>query len=410
MMPPRYLHTFAPILGSLVGSIGCGGQVAGDAPHPSDAALPDSSASADAAVDSTAPSEAGSCAPGATRCAGKGVETCDSNGHWGAAVLCSQPHPDCSGGGCTCAGAVCSGVCTDLATDGKNCGGCGLSCSTGCTAGECIITLGPGGGPLALTSTRLYWGLYFGGYPPAAIMEAQLDSGAPTTFAAEAGADFIAVDSANLYWTSTNGGTVVQAPLDGGAPLTLATNQFSSASAPIAVDATSVYWAYGSLMKVPIGGGSVTTIAATCGVCGLVVSGAVAYCADDSRTVWSIPVDGGTPTAFATNQARPCIIAVRGGNVYWDNYVDGTVMTEPVGGGTPRTIATGPPMGVGATAIDDANIYFATHVDGGAIVRAPLDGGSPTLIAMLPNIASAAVSDTSVFVTSPGGLVKITPK
>lgn len=408
-------HCRALILVSSFVSVGCGGHVDGEVQHPSDGgpdayATADSSANADAPVDSTSPIEAGACTPGATRCAGKGVETCASGGQWASAIPCTQPQPDCSGGACTCVGAVCSGVCTDLQTDDKNCGGCGLACSTGCRAGECFVTLGPGTGPVAINSTDVYWNQYWGGSPPASIMVAPLDGGAPTTLIAAAAAGDIAVDDSNVYWTVFGGGRVMQAPLDGGAPVTIAVTQVNGANAAIAVDATSVYWAAGPLMKAPIGGGSATTLSATCGSCGLAVSGSAAYCVSN-ETVLSVPVDGGTPTSLATTGGNACIIGVSGGSVYWENPLDGTEMSVPMGGGTPQTLVTGPQLGVNALALDDANLYYALNVDGGVVVKAPLDGGSSATLGALASPGyKAAVGDTSLFVPSNGGVVMITPK
>jgi hypothetical protein len=39
---------------------------------------------------------------------------------------------------------ACGGTCSNLQTDGDNCGGCGLPCPTGCSAGRCVVTLASG--------------------------------------------------------------------------------------------------------------------------------------------------------------------------------------------------------------------------------------------------------------------------
>lgn len=47
----------------------------------------------------------------------------------------------------------------NLQTDNNNCGGCGLSCSTTCTNGECLVTLASnvtGAGAIVLNAIKAY--------------------------------------------------------------------------------------------------------------------------------------------------------------------------------------------------------------------------------------------------------------
>jgi len=138
------------------------------------------------------------CQSGATQCMAGNLQTCGSNGQWGAATSCGTHRActgqagtaqctcnvdpvcnsvgttcsgttavancamdgngcfyqassmacasgtSCSGGKCGCAQGLtpCNGVCVDLQTDPKNCGACGEnSCSTksmGCSKGQCV--------------------------------------------------------------------------------------------------------------------------------------------------------------------------------------------------------------------------------------------------------------------------------
>ena len=55
----------------------------------------------DASTRDAPASDAGSCTPFATRCAGPSLETCSSNGQWGAATTCVAG-ATCMGGACTC--------------------------------------------------------------------------------------------------------------------------------------------------------------------------------------------------------------------------------------------------------------------------------------------------------------------
>lgn len=100
----------------------------------------------------------------------------------------------------------------------------------------------------------------------------------------------IAVDDANVYYTSYGDGTVSKVPRAGGAPTVIAASRFQPAA--IAVDAAFVYWLDeyegGSVLRMPLEGGQVTTIAA--------------------------------------GQSLPHALAMDDKSIYWANYGDGHVM------------------------------------------------------------------------------------
>jgi hypothetical protein len=84
------------------------------------------------------------CSPEDGRCSGMLPEQCNSVGQWVKEPACTQPTPECSGGGCICSGATCSGKCVYPDRDVANCGDCGHQCSTtnasatrACSSGQC---------------------------------------------------------------------------------------------------------------------------------------------------------------------------------------------------------------------------------------------------------------------------------
>lgn len=88
------------------------------------------------------------------------------------------------------------------------------------------------------------------------------------------------------------------------------------------------------------------------------------------------------PATLASSLSQPWGIAVGGGNVYWTNSGDGTVMTAPVVGGvTPTTLATGQstPMSL---ALDGTYVYWVDSA-GGTVMQCALGGcgGSPLALA-----------------------------
>ena len=105
-------------------------------------------------------------------------------------------------------------------------------------AGGTPIVLVPSGAQgIAIDATNLYWTDWTLG-----VLKEPLAGGTPTTIVSVEGSqDALVVDATSVYWTGGNGsGDISKAPLAGGTPTTLAPSQFGSYS--IAVNATSVYW------------------------------------------------------------------------------------------------------------------------------------------------------------------------
>jgi hypothetical protein len=126
---------------------------------------------------------AGSCKPGSHRCGASGtaVETCDADANtWSQTDSCGVGCDTVIGACKACNGGTpdkCTGKCTSLQSDAKNCGACGHDCgalahvapgaSVSCSSGHCVIPT---------TSCGVGYG-HCGGGPP--------DNGCETNIAAE---------------------------------------------------------------------------------------------------------------------------------------------------------------------------------------------------------------------------------
>ena len=84
--------------------------------------------------------------------------------------------------------------------------------------------------------------------------------------------------------------------------------------------------------------------------------------------VYKMPLEGGPPTAIATNLESAFAIAVAGGRVYWANPIGGTLMTASTDGRVQKLLARG--LDPGRLILDGAYVYWT---NAHSIMRAPLD-------------------------------------
>lgn len=237
--------------------------------------------------------------------------------------------------------------------------------------------------------------------PPApyAIVRAPLEGGTPTTLASLVGTqpDFIAVDSTNVYWTTSSPTAwIEQVSIQGGTPTNLYMQAppttgrvlFPNPAYAIAAGAGHVCWTVtsmpaeggvgieGNVVSIPVGGGTPTTLASESGyLTSIAVDSTSVYWTDyglsqeatnTNGLVLKAPLGGGTPTTLASGQHDPSAIAVDATNVYWGNagtqgagYTDGSVVKVPLGGGSLVTIASG--QGVQGIAVDATSVYWTTQ-------------------------------------------------
>ncbi len=395
--------------------------------------------------------------------------------------VCDQGARSCQGGqpicvdtgaalpdGTTCgdAGSCCGGACAELASDPSNCGACGSVCPPeppgftfvpgwdACQDEHCqqALLFDPGLGSFATDGTTL------------CDLEPTALGGIPTCTTGDGGTTHsdggwgglaglsLAVQDGWVYWATVantpDGGAIEKAPVAGGAPMVLAAGPNIVLPVALAVDATSVYWVdqeLGTAQSVPLDGGVPVLLASGLGFPGaLSLHGQTLYVATwpanfygpDAGSVLALPLDGGGPTVLAAG--------VGIGEIYWTSvnvvlaypssirvyealfttnrsaayWVDlgGGLSSVPLSGGTPSVLATIPNCAgfraCYAMAADDQSVYALTNQSD--LWKVDLDGGAVTRIlwnVYLPGPASLVVGPDAVYTgVFDAWIGRVTPK
>jgi hypothetical protein len=246
-----------------------------------------------------------------------------------------------------------------------------------------------------------------GSYANGAIMRMPTAGGVPTTlaFTGQNSPDYIALDPANVYWTSSVendlsssigslGGSVTKVALDGGSPVALATGFISGG---LAVKLSEVFWThFGGPVEADSPSAGCVCLPSPCSVTDVCLN-------IDSGAVMRLSPGGKPIELAALGQAVPAGIALDATNIYWINQSAGSVMKMPRSGGNPTVLATGQPLPQDI-ATDSTSVYWTAFGDGvrngGAIVKVAIGGGVPTTLASGQNPAGIAVDDQNVYWTN----------
>jgi len=247
-----------------------------------------------------------------------------------------------------------------------------------------------------------------------------------------------------LYGTTNevghDGGTIFSVPLSGGSPTVLASFNGSNGYSPVGGLTLADNTLYGTtnnggttyigpnnpgagtVFSVPLSGGSPTVLASLNGITGYAPRGGLTL-ADNTLygttseggpnahdqvfgTVFSVPINGGTPTVLASLNRSGGDYPVGGltliGNTLYGMatqggaYGCGTVYSVPIGGGTPTVLAsfngTNGQYPFGGLTLSGSTLYGTTIYGGlgfsgsgqlrgnGVVFSVPVSGGTPTVL------------------------------
>lgn len=363
----------------------------------------------EAGPDEAAPDQqSGECKTGDGRCVGKTAQMCDETAHW-------QP--------CT--------TCPFLDTDPDNCGECGKVCDgTPCTGGKCgeHVKLGePGGEAVAADATSVYWLARSwdedAGLATRSVMKVGLQGGTPESLWLGSAGSAFAIDAASAYLTvglydADAGGWIaalLKVGLNGGNGVTLATTIWSPTA--IALDAANVYWTSGNYVaKVEKTGGTPELLAdGPWTGTAIAVDGSSVYWTNQGNdftpgTVLKTTLAGGVPQVLATGQPWAHAMAIDATSVYWLTW-DG-VMKVGKNGGSPTQIAAMQNGDKGMMAIDDTAVYWTanggTGYPSGRVLKVALSGGTPVVLTgAQEQPMGIAVDATSVYWATATAVFKI---
>jgi hypothetical protein len=253
--------------------------------------------------------------------------------------------------------------CTDVESDGSNCGRCGHSClGAACQLGVC---------------------------QPTQIQTEQFD------------AQSLIVDESRLYWISNSEGTISSMPKTGGSAKVLLSRDFPRA---LAVDTTRLYFGWanigqpGEIRSMAKDGGDDTLLTT--------VSGSPdSLAVDDTHVYWAtayfestgqigrVDKAGGSPTVLADGRPNPVGLGVAAGHVCWtnrgsDRAADGSVECDGISIAHDLTSPAG-------LVFDGSSVFWASS-GGAGIARGTLDGASPVTLASGFNAGGNLLNSTEV--------------
>jgi hypothetical protein len=244
--------------------------------------------------------------------------------------------------------------------------------------------------------------------------------GTPTTFAATLVGQHLAADSSKIYWVDRQGTNRIRsANYDGtGQADLVAATGFGNVTAfdctGLAVDppAGKLYWTranFGEINRCNLDGSGVERVLQdypptgdvyplSLPSTGTLAPGAIAVDPTTHKLYWYSRFLNSIESSNADGSARTNLnlgagagdVSVFGSNLYWTEPANGRIMRAPLAGGTPTVLVTaGRPRGL---SVKTTGIVFADLADR-TVRTAPLAGGASTVLATIPKETGQSAPD-----------------
>ena len=258
---------------------------------------------------------------------------------------------------------------------------------------------------LAVDSTTVY----VSQVDPAALVAVPVAGGAGSPLGVQAEGHGIAVDERRLYWSDGRSLLACDKSNCTGSALTLAPGQLGVTD--IALDAANVYWTtaadqpgQGRVMTMDKNGGTPVEIAAATWPYALAVDATNVYWLEQVQPnsgVLKAPIVGGPAVQLAVSDPiEPTAIALDDDHVYFSNG-EGTVFVVSKNGGPTKLVLSNLGQFPAGLAADATTLYIASSTK---LVRIPLGGGAAeTLATGIAGAEGIALDATSVYITDDVG-------
>lgn len=291
---------------------------------------------------------------------------------------------------------------------------CDAACSGTCVNGRCLVTLASqqsNVGCLAVDTQNVYWATADLGNA-GAINRAPSGGGVFTTIAMTTSAPWpcsMALDSMFVYWADGSNGSLLKARIRGSIAATLAAGVGANY---VAVDAANAYFTgqFGYPTKVALSGGAPVRLADSYGGNGAAIDATSLYWttrgADSaSGALQKVSLSGGPVSTLASGLGLPEGIATDATSVYWTNYASGTVQKIAHAGGAVVTLASGQ-FNPTVIAVDATSVYWSTAF---SLMKVSKNGGATITLAD-SQAFDIALDATSLYWTDGTSVLKLTPK
>jgi hypothetical protein len=316
-----------------------------------------------------------------------------------------------------------AGSCGDTSSDPHNCGACGHDCSGAtCSNSVCesVVIAAAQVDAYALTvdDQNVYWTVEGTGSDGAVLKAPAQQTGTATAIASgQPYPSYITTDGKNVYWVAIDG--VHSVSVNGGTSTIMAPFSTDEATA-IAVDLKNVYYASigsgeagGSLFAVSLATATSLQIATQLqGQTAAVASNGSTVFYADSTDLSSVAPNGSNANTIEPGQYASAVTA-DAKYVYWTSGLQsGAILRAPVGGGSPVTLASNQ-FYPNAIAVDGANVYWTTgEGGGGTVMEVPINGGPVvTLASGQAYPTGIAINNTRVYWVNFGtGTINSAPK
>lgn len=328
---------------------------------------------------------------------------------------------------CGDAEVACGSKCTDLQTDGQNCGRCGRECGgSACTSGACapvlLTTLDPKSEAphgLVVGADVVYVATYptNGEFSRGRVLAVKKSGGQPGEIARDEGMpSYLALTSTRLYWTSWINGQLRSADLAGNTVTNVRTRGTVSGSpAPfgLAAEGTDVYVAFfarGWIAKMDGASNDADagplwlTAAGELNPRMVATDGAHVYWSNES-VVRGAPVtaggpgaDAGSPRDLVLGMSKAWGLVARGGYLYYADNVSGEIgrIKNPTSTHEVEPLATNI-KGVKMISVDDVAVYAGWGAQD-RVVRVGLDASHPVTTLATGQLGPVAIGDDAKFV------------